>query len=201
LQQELLVGRAVRSAELARVEAALFQSAAPVGSRRLALVCGLADATQARTLVGQLNGLYDQEGSAFRVEEIAGGYQLLTRPGFGVWLRRLEQGPAALRLSAPAMETLAVVAYRQPVLRAEVEAVRGVQCGEILRQLMDRDLVRIVGRSSDLGRPLLYGTTRRFLEFVGMKSLKELPRAELLRRDAPESSAPDSSRVDGAAAG
>ena len=85
-------------------------------------------------------------GSAFRVEEVAGGFQLLTRPQFASWLRRLCSAPVEIRLSAPAMETLAVVAYRQPVLRAEIEAIRGVQCGEVLRQLIERDLVRIVGR-------------------------------------------------------
>jgi segregation and condensation protein B len=90
-----------------------------------------------------------------------------------------------VRLSAPAMETLAVVAYRQPVLRAEVEAIRGVQCGEILRQLMERDLVRIAGRSEELGRPFLYGTTRRFLEVFGLRHLDELPRAELAQADGP----------------
>ncbi len=112
---------------------------------------------------------------------MAGGYQLLTRPKFGPWLRRLLQSPVETRLSAPAMETLAVVAYRQPVLRTEIEAVRGVQCGDILRQLMERDLVRIVGRSDDLGRPLLYGTTKRFLAMFGLRHLDELPRAAEFR--------------------
>jgi segregation and condensation protein B len=85
-----------------------------------------------------------------------------------------------VRLSAPAMETLAVVAYRQPVLRAEVEAVRGVQCGEVLRQLIERDLVRIAGRSEELGRPILYGTTRQFLQVFGLRHLEDLPRPEFL---------------------
>ena len=83
--------------------------------------------------------------------------------------------PVETRLSAPALETLAVVAYRQPVLRADIEAIRGVQCGDILRQLMDRDLVRIVSRADDLGRPLLYGTTKRFLQIFGLRHLDELP--------------------------
>ena len=92
-------------------------------------------------------------------------------------MRRLLDSSLDARLSAPALETLTVVAYRQPILRANVEAIRGVQCGEILRQLMERDLVRIVGRSDDLGRPLLYGTTKRFLEVFGLRSLGDLPRA------------------------
>jgi len=89
--------------------------------------------------------------------------------------------PAAARLSGPALETLAVVAYRQPCVRAQIEAIRGVQCGDMLRQLMDRDFVRIAGRSAELGRPFLYATTRRFLEAYGLKTLDELPRAAQLR--------------------
>jgi segregation and condensation protein B len=115
------------------------------------------------------------------VEELAGGFQLLTRPKFAPWLRRLGRVPAETRLSAPAMETLAVVAYRQPVLRADVEAIRGVNCGEILRQLMERDLVRIGGRSAELGRPYLYATTRRFLQVFGLRDPADLPRSEMLR--------------------
>lgn len=171
-----------RQEELARLEAALFIAGEPLNARKIAHVASLADATEARTLIRRLNGFYDEQGSAFRVEQLAGGYQLLTRAKFGGWLRRLHQAPVETRLSAPAAETLAVVAYRQPVPRAEVESIRGVQCGEMLRQLMDRNLVRIVGRSPELGRPFLYGTTRRFLQWIGLRGLDELPRAELLRR-------------------
>lgn len=115
---------------------------------------------------------------------------MLTRPMFGPWLRRLIQTPVETRLSAPAMETLAVVAYRQPVVRADIEAVRGVQCGDILRQLMDRDLLRITSRSDDLGRPLLYGTTKRFLQIFGLRNLDELPMAAELRRRTDDAGAP-----------
>ena len=136
-----------RSVKLANLESVLFLARESLGSRKLALLSGLADGTEARTLVRTLNRLYDDEGCAFRVVEVAGGFQLLSRAKFAPWLRRLQITPAEVRLSAPALETLAVVAYRQPVLRADVEAVRGVQCGEILRQLMERGLVRIVGKS------------------------------------------------------
>jgi segregation and condensation protein B len=95
------------------------------------------------------------------------------------------------RLSGPALETLAIVAYRQPILRAEIEAVRGVQCGEMLRQLLERDLIRIAGRADDLGRPLMYGTTKRFLELFGLKSLEDLPRATELRAGGLPSRAAD----------
>ena len=153
----------------------------PLNSRKLAQHARLADGTEARTVVRQLNRLYDEAGRAFRIEEVAGGFRLLTRRQFAPWLRRLEHVPPQVRLSAPAMETLAVVAYRQPVLRAEIEAIRGVNCGEILRQLMERDLVRIGGRSDELGRPYLYTTTKRFLQLFGLQNLDDLPRAVAFR--------------------
>ena len=166
-----------RKPRLARVEAVLFLARQPLSSRKIAQLANLADGNEARTLIRRLRRLYDAGTSAFQVEEVAGGYQLLTRRPLAPWLRRLSQTSVETRLSAPAMETLAVVAYRQPVLRAEVEAIRGVHCDEMLRQLLERDLIRIVARSEDLGRPLLYGTTKRFLELFGLRHLDELPRA------------------------
>jgi segregation and condensation protein B len=171
-----------RTPEMARLEAVLLLAREPLSTRKLAQLADLTDGTAARTLIRRLRKLYDDEGTAFQVEELAGGYQLLSRPKFGPWLRRLFPDAQVTRLSTPGLETLAVVAYRQPVLRAEIEAVRGVGCGEILRQLMDRDLVRIVGRADDLGRPILYGTTRRFLRVFGLRNLDALPRADILRR-------------------
>ncbi len=173
-----------REPRLARLEAVLFLGREPLSSRKIAQLANLADGTEVRTLIRRLRRLYDAAGTAFQVQEVAGGYQLLTRPAFSPWLRRLVQATAEPRLSAPAMETLAVVAYRQPILRAEIESIRGVQCDDILRQLLERDLLRIVGRSEDLGRPLLYGTTKRFLELFGLRSLEELPRAAEFRADA-----------------
>jgi segregation and condensation protein B len=163
------------------LEAVLFLAREPLTSRKLAQLARLEDGTQARTLVRQLNRRYDASGRAFRVEEVAAGFQLLTRPKFASWLRRLGHVPSELRLSSVALETLAVVAYRQPVLKADIEAIRGVQCGEILRQLMERDLIRIGGRSDELGRPYLYTTTKRFLQQFGLRGLEDLPRAEILR--------------------
>lgn len=181
---------------LARLEAVLFLAREPLPSRKLAVLARLADGTEARTLVRRLNRLYDLGGSPIRVEEVAGGFQLLTRTKFAAWLRRLYHSPSHARISAPALETLAVVAYRQPVMRAEIEAIRGVQCDDILRQLMDRELVRILGRADELGRPLLYGTTRRFLQIFGLRHLDDLPNSAALRGGNPprttENSAPPS---------
>ena len=171
-------GPTARTERLARLEAVLFLTREPLGTRKLAELADLADGTETRTLIRKLNRLYDEEGCAFRAVEVAGGFQLASRPQFAPYLRRLHGPAVEVRLSAPAMETLSVVAYRQPVLRAEIESIRGVQCGELLRQLMERDLVRIAGRSEELGRPFLYGTTKRFLQVFGLRHLDELPPVE-----------------------
>ncbi len=179
-------GELARDAALAGVEAALMAADEPLTPRRLAQAAGLGEAAEARRLVGRLRELYDRDGTAFQVEEVAGGYQLLTRPEFHPWLVRLRRGGKDVRLSAAARETLAIIAYRQPITRADVEAVRGVQCDEVLRQLMEKGLVRITGRDDSLGRPMLYGTTKKFLQAFGLKSLRELPPApDLIPRPPP----------------
>lgn len=172
--------------KLLRTEAVLILSRGSLTTRKLATLAGLADATEARTLIRQLNQLYDENERSFRVEEVAGGYEMLTRPQFAPYLRRLGHVPQAIRLSSPAMETLAIVAYRQPVMRADIEAVRGVQSGELLKQLMERDLVRISGRSEELGRPYLYSTTKRFLQVFGLRNTDALPCADWFEPDPEE---------------
>lgn len=168
------------------VEAILIISREPISARKLALLAELDDPTEARTLARKLNEEYDQNAYAFRIEEIAGGLQLLTRPQFANWLRRLELVPPETVLSQGMLETLAIIAYRQPVQRSEIEAIRGVATDEVLRQLMQRELVRIAGRLEDLGRPYLYGTTRRFLQLFGLQSLESLPRAQKIRQAEAE---------------
>jgi len=161
---------------LQRLEAVLFLAREPLSARKLAQWARLADATEARTLVAQLNSTYDALGMAFRVYPVAGGFQFLSRPQFSAWIESLwgDPGPWRTALSLAVLETLCIVAFQQPVLRAEIEAIRGVRCGEVLRQLMEMDLVRITGRSNELGRPLLYGTTRRFLQVFGLRHLEDL---------------------------
>jgi segregation and condensation protein B len=185
---------ATNDPRMARVEAVLLLGDEPLNTRKISQLANLADGTEARTLIRRLNERYDRTGTAFRVEEVAGGFQLLTRRKFAGWLRRLVRTHVEARLSAPALETLAVAAYRQPVTRAEIESIRGVACDEMLRQLMERELLKIVGRSDDLGRPFLYGTTKRFLRFFGLRHLDELPRAAELRSGrfgAAEEGAPE----------
>jgi segregation and condensation protein B len=171
-------GPDVRDAKLARLEAVLFGADEPLTARRLAAVAELADAAEARRLIERLRALYADEGAAFQVEELAGGYQLLTRPEFHPWLVRLRRTAGEPKLTGALLETLAIVAYRQPIMRADLEAVRGVRCDEALRQLMERGLVRIAGRDNSLGRPVLYGTTKKFLQAFGLRDLRELPPVE-----------------------
>jgi segregation and condensation protein B len=157
------------------VEAVLYLAREPLSVRRLSRLARLSDGSRARVLLAELKRLQVGSGSAFRVEQIAGGFQLMTRSPFGPWVRRLLESPAEARLSPAAMETLAVVAYRQPVPRSEIEAIRGVGCEEMLRQLLERDFVAVGGRIEELGRPNVYVTTRRFLRAFGLARIEDLP--------------------------
>jgi segregation and condensation protein B len=162
----------------ARVEAVLIGSDRPLTDARLVELLGLSGkgaAAAVRDAMEQLNRQYETSGRAFRIERLAGGWQILTLAVFGPLLARQQEERQQSRLSQPALETLSVIAYRQPILRAEIEAIRGVSCGEVLRSLIDRRLVKIVGRAEELGRPMLYGTTREFLKVFGMASIEDLP--------------------------
>lgn len=169
-----------RSAALARVEAVLMMADEPLTSRRLAEVAGLDDGHHARRLVEELRLRFDADNTAFQVEEIAGGFQLLTRSLCHPWLLRLRRTGYDLRLSSAGLETLAVIAYKQPIMRAEVEKIRGVVCADLIRLLMEKGLVRVTGRHDSLGRPQLFGTTKRFLQHFGLNSLDDLPEVQSL---------------------
>jgi segregation and condensation protein B len=172
----------VRTPKMARLEAVLLVADGAISAKRLIQLATLVDVAEVRTLVEELNRAFAAADSPVRVEQIASGYRLMTLPQFSFWLGKLHQREAELKLTPPALETLVVVAYRQPVTRADVESVRGVQCTEMLKQLMDRGLVRIAGEEDSLGRPFLYETTRAFLEMFGLKNLNELPNSSRLRR-------------------
>lgn len=171
-----------RSRKLARLEAVLLVADGALSFRKISQFATLADAKEARELVQELNQKLDRGGAAFRIEKVATGVRMMTRPQFSMWLDRLHNRQAKAKLSAPMLETLSIVAYRQPVTRADVDKIRGVQASEMLRQLMDRGLIRITGEDDSLGRPYLYGTTRLFLEEYGFGSLDDLPMADTLRR-------------------
>ncbi|MEW6252937.1 MAG: SMC-Scp complex subunit ScpB [Planctomycetota bacterium] len=161
------------------IEACLFSADAPISSARLAELAEVS-AKQVRLLVAELNDQYAAAGLSFRIEEIARGYQMLTQPQFQPWIAKLNKQQAQTRLSPAALETLSIVAYKQPVIRADIEAIRGVSTGEVLNRLREIGLVKIVGRAEIVGRPLLYGTTRKFLDIFGLADLSDLPPLESL---------------------
>ncbi len=170
-----------RSLKMAKVEAVLFVADSALSTRKISQLATLANAAEAKEIVDKLNVAFAETNSAFHIKRVATGYQMMTQPQFSFWLNKLHQRQAALKLSSPAMETLAIVVYRQPITRADIESIRGVQSSEMLKQLMDRGLVRIGGKDDSLGRPFLYESTRKFLELFGLKNLDDLPMGKTLR--------------------
>ena len=164
-----------------KVEAALMTSDRPLPAAKLSEVLGNVGVKPIHEAASQLNELYESTGRSFRIEQLAGGWQILTLPDYKDVLAAMHKTRAETRLSPAALETLAIIAYKQPILRAAIESIRGVACGEVIRGLLDRQLVKIAGRADELGRPMLYGTTKRFLEVFGLATLKDLPKAEQLK--------------------
>jgi segregation and condensation protein B len=162
-------------------EAVLFASDEPLKEARLADIVGTS-ASQIRQHIKNLNDKYQANNNAFRIEQIAGGYQMMTLSPYNHWLQKLLRARDSGKLSPAALETLAIIAYKQPIIRADVETIRGVAIGEIVRTLMYKGLVKIIGRAEVVGRPLLYGTTKKFLEVFGLNSLKDLPKIEELKK-------------------
>jgi segregation and condensation protein B len=163
------------------IEAVLFASDEPLSEARLADIVETG-VRQIRQHVKSLNEKYEANNNAFRIEQIAGGYQMLTLSHYNYWLNKLLRARSDTKLSAAALETLAIIAYKQPVMRADIEAIRGVAAGEVIRALCYKGLVKIVGRAEVLGRPMLYGTTKKFLEVFGLNTLKDLPKVEELKK-------------------
>jgi segregation and condensation protein B len=158
-----------------RVEALLFAAASPLPLRRLASLAGDVDAGDVRDAIASLSAHYDATARAFGIQEIGGGYQLRTNAELSSLLTRLGRKSTTEKLSPAAIETLAIVAYRQPVLRVDVEKIRGVASGEVLRTLIEKGMARVAGRADLPGSPLLYGTTPAFLEIFGLRDLRDLP--------------------------
>ncbi|HKY98363.1 MAG TPA: SMC-Scp complex subunit ScpB [Gemmatimonadaceae bacterium] len=185
------------------LEAALFSSAHPVALSDLKTMITDAETTP-EDVVNALNELrhhYDDDGHGVELIEVAGGWQILTRPEYTETIERAQLASRPQRLSAAALETLAIVAYRQPIGRAEIEEIRGVGCGQMLKSLHERELIEVVGRGEGMGRPLLYGTTPAFLEQFALRHLGELPRADELAvalRNTSSQSAP-AAQADGEA--
>ena len=156
------------------VESLLFVADEPLTVDKLRTLIDTADGKQIRAALQALVEEYEQRGGGFMLREVAGGWQMRSRPEYHEWIKRLLQ-PAPQRLSRAALETLALIAYKQPIIRADIEHVRGVDCGGVLRQLMERKLIRVLGRKEIAGRPLIYATTKLFLEMFDLKDLSELP--------------------------
>lgn len=163
------------------IEAVLFAGDEPLTANRLASITETS-VKQVNRHIESLNKKYSANKNAFRIEKIAGGYQMMTLSNYNHWLKKLLRARSDSKLSAAALETLAIIAYKQPVIRADIEAIRGVQAGELIRSLMYKGLVKIAGRAEVLGRPMLYGTTKKFLEIFGLNSLKDLPKIEELKK-------------------
>jgi segregation and condensation protein B len=163
------------------VEAVLFASDEPLTPARLSEIVGT-NVRQLRKHIDDLNEKYKANNNAFRIEQIAGGYQMLTLSEYNHWLKKLVRARDDGKLSQPALETLAIIAYKQPIIRADIEAIRGVAAGEMIRNLMYKGLVKITGRAEVVGRPMLYGTTKKFLEVFGLNTIKDLPKAEELKK-------------------
>jgi segregation and condensation protein B len=156
------------------VESLLFVAEEPLTIERLTKIISGAQAGQLRLALEELEAEHEARQGGFFLNQVAGGYQFRTRPEYMEWIKRLLQ-PKPLHLSKASLETLAIIAYKQPVIRSDIEHIRGVDCGGVLRVLLERKFIRVLGRRELPGRPLIYATTKRFLEIFGLKNLKDLP--------------------------
>jgi len=157
------------------LEAVLFVSSEPVPVARLVSLVGTVSKAEVIQALGILKHDLDQNGRGIQLVQIAGGYRLVTKQEYGPWLKRMDKAKAAQKLSRSALESLAIIAYKQPLVRSEIEEIRGVETSGVLRTLCERKLVRIVGRKDVPGRPIMYGTTKFFLEHFGLQDLSQLP--------------------------
>ena len=157
------------------LEAVLFVSPEPMSVARLMSIVGTASKAEVVQALGILTHDLDQDGRGIQLVQVAGGYRLVTKQEYGPWLKRMDKAKAAQKLSRSALESLAIIAYKQPLVRSEIEEIRGVETSGVLRTLCERKLVRIVGRKDVPGRPIMYGTTKFFLEHFGLQDLSQLP--------------------------
>jgi segregation and condensation protein B len=157
------------------LEAVLFVSPEPVPVARLLSIVGTVSKAEVVQALGILAHDLDQDGRGIQLVQVAGGYRLVTKQEYGPWLKRMDKAKAAQKLSRSALESLAIIAYKQPLVRSEIEEIRGVETSGVLRTLCERKLVRIVGRKDVPGRPIMYGTTKFFLEHFGLQDLSQLP--------------------------
>ncbi|MBW2450617.1 MAG: SMC-Scp complex subunit ScpB [Deltaproteobacteria bacterium] len=156
------------------IESLLFVADEPLPVDRIKKILIQVETREIREAMAELTAEYEARGGGFYLDEVAGGYQIRTRPQYTEWIKKLIQ-PKPLRLSKPALETLVIIAYKQPIIRSDIEHLRGVDCGGVIRALLERKLIRVLGRKEIAGRPLIYATTKRFLEIFDLKNLRDLP--------------------------
>ncbi len=173
------------------VETLLFITDQPIGVSKISQAVGSGDRDEIEKIIGEIRKDYDDRGAALQVLEIADGYQMATRTNNARYVRTLFQEKMAMRLSTAALETLSIIAYKQPLTRAEIETVRGVEVIAALETLLEKGLIRVTGRKESVGRPLLYGTTTDFLRRFGLRSLKDLPPLDTFKA-GEETSEPES---------
>jgi segregation and condensation protein B len=180
------------------IESFLFVAEEPLTIDRIKSILKQAERNEIQNALIELSEEYEARKGGFLLREVAGGYQIRTRPEYREWIKLLIQ-PKSLRLSKAALETLAIIAYKQPVIRSDIEYIRGVDCGGILRMLLERKLTRVLGRKEIPGRPLIYATTKQFLEIFDLKDLKDLPtleEIEALESESPENSTFETSMIE-----
>jgi segregation and condensation protein B len=169
----------MEDAELRKIiETLLFITDAPLPASRVAQICEIKDKARVEGLLAGLKEQYDAEGRALQLMQVAGGWQMSTRPEYGLWVRKLYHNKMTVRLTQAALETLCIIAYKQPLTRGDIEAIRGVEVIGPLETLTQRKLITVVGRKEAIGRPILYGTTSEFLRQFGLNSLDDLPKLE-----------------------
>ena len=182
------------------IEALIFSSEKPLPIEQIKKVLDNLETTQVRAIIEQLKLEYETQGRGIRIVEIAGGFQMITATEYAPFLKKLYKQRRAERPSKPALETLAIIAYKQPVTKLEIESLRSVNIDGVVATLVERGLIRIVGRKKAPGRPFVFGTTRQFLEHFGLKSLEELPKIENFGKLAAEGGTPAHPIERGAAA-
>lgn len=160
------------------IEVLLFVSEKPLPLEKIAEVLEVFDRNTLRSMIDELNRDYDSAGRSFSIVEVGGGFQLLTDNIYAPWVRKLLVRERRHRLTTPSLETLSIIAYKQPITRPDIEAIRGVNIEGVLETLLERDFIKVVGRKDVVGRPFLYGTTRNFLTHFGLNSLGDLPKLQ-----------------------
>lgn len=157
------------------IEALLFVAGEPLSSDRIKNILEEVDKKAIQSILWELQHDYDMRLSGLRIVEVAGGYQIASRPELAQWIKRLKKVKQSSRLSRPSLETLAIVAYKQPIVKAEIEDIRGVDSSGVLKGLLDKHMIKIIGRKDVAGRPILYATTKEFLQYFGLRDISDLP--------------------------